>query len=209
MARVLLINGSPNEKRCTYTALSQVVRGLEESGIETEIAWLGKEPVKPCIGCGACDESRRCAFGAHDGINALIENASEADGLVVGSPVFYAGINGSLKSTLDRIFFAAGSTFALKPGGAVVSARRAGTTTALEQLNKYFIISQMLLVGSLYWPMVHGQAVEQVIQDEEGMQVAYQLGANIAWTIKSLEAGRAAGIEPKQPTHRARTNFIR
>jgi multimeric flavodoxin WrbA len=207
--KVLIINGSPNEKRCTYTALEQVIAGLADGGVESELVWLGKSPVKPCIGCGACDTTQRCAFGAQDGINDLIEKGIAADGLVIGSPVFYAGINGSLKSTLDRMFFAAGSTFAHKPGGAVVSARRAGTTSALEQLNKYFIISQMLLVGSLYWPMVHGQATEQVIQDEEGMQTAWQLGANIAWLLKSLEAGRAAGILPVIPKERAWTNFIR
>jgi multimeric flavodoxin WrbA len=206
---VLIINGSPNKERCTYTALEQVVAGLESGGMASELIWLGKDPVKPCIGCGACGKTQRCAFGAKDGINDLIEKAIAADGLVIGSPVFYAGINGSLKSTLDRLFFAASSTFAHKPGGAVVSARRAGTTAALEQLNKYFIISQMLLVGSLYWPMVHGQSAEQVVQDEEGMQVAFQLGANIAWLLNSLEAGRAAGLTPPVPEKRAWTNFIR
>jgi multimeric flavodoxin WrbA len=206
---VLIINGSPNERRCTYTALAQAASGLADAGVSSEIVWLRKEPVRPCIGCGACNTTRRCAFGANDGINDLIEKGVAADGLIVGSPVFYAGINGSLKSTLDRMFFAAGSTFAFKPGGALVSARRAGTTAALEQLNKYFLISQMLLVGSLYWPMVHGQSVEQVVQDEEGMQVAYQLGANLAWVLKSIEAGRAAGIKPSIPEKRAWTNFIR
>jgi multimeric flavodoxin WrbA len=206
---ILIINGSPNEKRCTYTALERVAEGLADGGVTSEFIWLGKNPVKPCIGCGSCENTRRCVFGTGDGINDLIEKAIFADGLVIGSPVFYAGINGSLKSTLDRMFFAAGSTFARKPGGAIVSARRAGATAALEQLNKYFIISQMLLVGSLYWPMVHGQSVEQVVQDKEGMQVAYQLGANMAWLLKSLEAGRAAGITPFIPETRAWTNFIR
>jgi multimeric flavodoxin WrbA len=210
--KVLIINGSPNEKRCTYTALAEAARGLADGGVQAEFAWVGKDAVKPCIGCGSCfaTKSMRCAFGADDGINALIEKAIAADGLIVGSPVFYAGINGSLKSVLDRVFFAAGSSFAFKPGGAVVSARRAGTTAALEQLNKYFLISQMLLVGSLYWPMVHGQAAEEVAQDAEGVQVAYQLGVNIAWALKSLEAAKAAGVTaPPPPANRARTNFIR
>jgi multimeric flavodoxin WrbA len=207
--KVLLINGSPNERRCTYTALEQVIEGLADGGVESELVWLGRSPVKPCIGCGACAKTQRCVFGAEDGINDLIEKAIDADGLIVGSPVFYAGINGSLKSVLDRLFFSAGSTFAHKPGGAVVSARRAGTTSALEQLNKYFLISQMLLVGSLYWPMVHGQSADQVVQDVEGMQVARQLGANTAWLLKSLEAGRAAGITPTTLENRAWTNFIR
>ncbi|MDR2587648.1 MAG: flavodoxin family protein [Coriobacteriales bacterium] len=205
---VLLLNGSPNEKRCTYTALSQVAAGLEENGVGAHIHWLGAEPVKPCIGCGACGRTGRCAFGATDGVNALIEKAQATDGLVLGSPVFFAGINGSLKSTLDRLFFAASSRLAFKPGACIVSARRAGTTAALEQLNKYINYAQMPQVGSFYWPMVHGQAVEHVLQDEEGMQIAYQLGANMAWLLKCLEAGAAAGIRPTQPDKRARTNFI-
>ncbi|MDR3315953.1 MAG: flavodoxin family protein, partial [Coriobacteriales bacterium] len=205
--KVLLLNGSPNEKRCTYTALEQVARGLADGGVESEIVWLGKEPVKPCIGCGACQKTQRCAFGEKDGINALIEQAQAADGLVLGSPVFYAGINGSLKSTLDRLFFAASSSFAFKPGACVVSARRAGTTAALEQLHKYICIAQMPLVNSFYWPMVHGQAADQVLQDEEGCQTVYQLGANMAWLLKSIEAGKQAGITPTQPDARARTNF--
>jgi multimeric flavodoxin WrbA len=208
MMEVLLLNGSPNEKRCTYTALRQVARGLEDNGIGAHIHWLGANPVKPCIGCGACRKTGRCAFGATDGVNALIEKVRESDGLVLGSPVFFAGVNGSLKSTLDRLFFAAASSFAFKPGACVVSARRAGTTAALEQLNKYIAYAQMPLVGSFYWPMVHGQSAEQVLQDEEGVQVAYQLGANMAWLLRCLEAGAAAGIRPTQPEARARTNFI-
>jgi multimeric flavodoxin WrbA len=165
--------------------------------------------LKPCIGCGACGKTGRCAFGATDGVNALIEEARAADGLVLGSPVYFAGINGSLKSALDRLFFAASADLAFKPGACIVSARRAGTTAALEQLNKYISYAQMPLVGSFYWPMVHGQAAEEVARDEEGMQVAYQLGANMAWLLRCLEVGAAAGILPTQPKTRARTNFVR
>ena len=207
--KVLLLNGSPNEKRCTYAALSQVAQGLKEGGVDAEIAWLGREPVRPCSGCCACIKTGSCIFGADDGINALIEKAVAADGFIVGSPVFFAGINGSLKSALDRMFFAAGGTFAYKPGGAIVSARRAGTTAALDQLNKYFLISQMLLVGSFYWTMVHGMTAEEVYVDEEGVQVACQLGANVAWTLKTIEAGKAAGVTPPALPVRVRTNFIR
>ena len=207
--KVLLLNGSPNEKRCTYTALFQVAQGLKEGGIDTEIVWPGSEPIRPCAGCCACIKTGRCAFGANDGVNALIEKAIAADGLIIGSPVFFAGINGSLKSVLDRLFFAAGGTFAYKPGGAVVSARRAGTTAALDQLNKYFLISQMLLVGSFYWPMVHGMTAEDVCADEEGVQVAGRLGANVAWTLRSIEAGKAAGLVPPALPVRVRTNFVR
>ena len=207
--KVLLLNGSPNEKRCTYTALFQVAQGLKEGGVDTEIEWVGSESIRPCVGCCACIKTGRCAFGVNDGVNALIEKAMAADGLVIGSPVFFSGINGSLKSVLDRMFFAAGGTFAYKPGGAIVSARRAGTTAALDQLNKYFLISQMLLVGSFYWPMVHGMTAEDVHMDEEGVQVAGRLGANVAWTLRSIEAGKVAGVlQPALPT-RVRTNFIR
>ncbi|MDR1713317.1 MAG: flavodoxin family protein [Coriobacteriales bacterium] len=207
--KALLINGSPNERRCTFTALEQVAKGLEENGVEAEIRWLGREAVRPCLGCGACGETQRCVFGDEDGVNDLIDSIAAADALVIGSPVYYAGINGSLKAALDRAFFAAGSRFAFKPGGTVVSARRAGTTAALEQLNKYFTISQMPIVGSLYWPMVHGTSADEVLQDAEGVLVAYQLGANTAWLLKCIAAGREAGFEPTQPEQRARTNFIR
>ncbi|MDR1421513.1 MAG: flavodoxin family protein [Coriobacteriales bacterium] len=209
MMKVLLINGSPNKERCTYTALASVARGLTEHGIGTEMHWIGTEPIKPCVSCHACDSTQKCAFGETDGVNELIEKAAQADGIVIGSPVFYAGVNGSLKALLDRVFYAAGSRFAFKPGAAVVSARRAGTTAALEILNKYFLISQMPLVSSLYWPMVHGNTVEEVLQDREGMQVAHQLGANMAWLLKAIAAGRATGVTPSTPDSRERTNFIR
>lgn len=205
---VLIINGSPNEKRCTFTALSKVEEGLVHFDIESELIWLGKDPVKPCIGCGACNKTQRCAFGKDDGINALIEKLITSDALVVGSPVHYAGITGSLKSTLDRVFFAAGSLYAFKPGAAIVSARRAGTTAALEQINKYFLISQMPLTASYYWPMVHGQNAEEVLQDEEGCAVAWQLGANLGWLISCIKAGEAVGTVPFIPEKRVWTNFI-
>lgn len=207
--KTLLINGSPNAKRCTFTALSKVSEGLAKFTVDTEIVSLGEDPVKPCIGCGACSKTQRCAFGDDDGVNELIEKIIDADALVLGSPVFYAGINGSLKSVLDRVFFAAGSQYAYKPGGAVVNARRAGTTAALDQLNKYFLISQMPLVSSFYWPMTHGQSVEQMLQDEEGCQTAWQLGANIGWLLQCIEAGSKVGALPVQLEDRSWTNFIR
>jgi len=205
---VLIINGSTHEKGSTYTALSEVARGLNESGIDTEIVWIGKDAVRPCVACGSCRQNQRCAFG-EDGINALIDKLVAAEGLVIGSPVYFAGINGALKSTLDRVFFAGSGLYALKPAGCIVSARRAGTTSALEQVQKYPNHAQMLLVGSFYWPMVHGQSPDQVAQDEEGLQIAWQLGANLAWTIKCIAAGTAAGITPLRITERKRTNFIR
>jgi multimeric flavodoxin WrbA len=179
------------------------------NGVEPEIYWIGDDAIKPCVACHACFQTRRCAFGEHDGTNELIEKIAAADGVIIGSPVFNAGVNGSLKALLDRVFFAGGSRFAFKPGAAIVSARRAGTTAALEILNKYFLIAQMPIVSSFYWPMVHGNTAEEVLQDREGIQVAYQLGANAAWLLKSIAAGKAAGVAPSIPELRERTNFIR
>ncbi len=209
MTKALLINGSPQQKKSTFTALEQVARGLEDNGVSTEIVWLGNQPVKPCVACGACNATQRCAFGEEDGVNALIEAVQAADALVIGSPVHFAGMNGSLKSALDRMFFAAASSFACKPAGVVVVARRAGTTAALDQILKYPLYAQMPVVSSFYWTMLHGQNGEQVLKDEEGVQCAYQLGANMAWLLASIAAGREAGIAPTKLENRAWTNFIR
>jgi len=206
---VLLINGSTRERNCTYTALAEVARGIEEGGVETEIVWIGREAIRPCIACGGCRGRQRFAFGDDDGVNAIIEKLIAADGLVIGSPVYYAGMNGSLKCLLDRVFFAASAAYALKPAACIVSARRAGTTSALEQLQKFPNNCQMLLVGSFYWPMVHGGTPHDVVQDKEGMQIAWKLGANIAWLVKCLELGASAGLSPLQAEARERTNFIR
>lgn len=207
--KALLLNGSPQKSKSTYTALQQVARGLTDNDVESEIVWLGASPIKPCVACGGCGETRRCKFGDEDGVNALIEAIQVADALVIGSPVHFAGMNGSLKAALDRIYFAAASTFAFKPAGAVVCARRGGTTAALDQILKYPLYAQMPVVSSFYWTMVHGRTGEEILQDEEGVHCAYQLGANMAWLLKSIEAGREAGIAPKPIENRAWTNFIR
>jgi multimeric flavodoxin WrbA len=207
---VLLINGSTHQAGSTHTALQEVARGLNDSGIETETFWIGRSPIAPCVACGGCrNPSQRCAFGNQDGVNTVIDRLIDSDGLVIGSPVYFAGINGSLKCLLDRVFFAASANYALKPAACIVSARRAGTTSALEQVQKYPNIAQMLLVGSFYWPMVHGQNPDEVREDIEGMQIAWQLGANMAWLIKSLAAGKEAGITALRIQERARTSFIR
>ena len=205
---VLMINGSPHKAGCTYTALAEVARGLADSGVESEIRWIGNKEVRPCIACRQCS-GRHCHYGDEDGINELIDALTAADGLVIGSPVFFAGLNGALKCLLDRVFFAGSAGFALKPAACIVSARRAGTTSALEQLQKYPLISQMPVVSSFYWPMVHGNSPDEVRQDAEGMAIAWQLGANMAWMIKCIAAGQEAGIAATQIKERARTNFIR
>ena len=207
---VLLINGSPNEKRCTYTALAEVAGALQAEGVDTEIAWIGRDPVRGCLGCGGCAKqgNGRCIFG-DDVVNGLIEKMEHADGLVVGTPVYYAGANGALLAVLDRMFYAGSAAMAFKPAAGVASARRAGTTPSIDQINKYFQISCMPVVSSSYWPMVHGQSTDEVRQDGEGLHTMRTLGRNMAWMLKSLDAARAAGIEPPAMEPKIRTNFIR
>ena len=205
--KVLLINGSPNEKGCTYTALSEVAATLNENGVETEIASIGKRPIRGCIGCGGCTGKRRCVFG-DDIVNSMIEKMEQADGLIIGSPVYFASPNGNLMSMLDRFFYA-GGCFAHKPAAAVASARRAGTTVTLDDLNKYFGIRQMPVVSSTYWNMVHGSKPEDVKKDEEGLQTMRNLGKNMAWLLKCIATGKENGVEPPMSENTNRTNFIR
>lgn len=207
--KVLMLNGSPHEKGCTYTALTEAAGELNQEGIETEILHIGGSSVRGCMGCGGCSKLGRCVFD-DDGVNEAVEKMKEADGLIIGSPVHYAGASGAITSFLDRFFYS-GSRYAVhKPGAAVVSARRAGTTAALDQLNKYFMISQMPVVSSQYWNMVHGTYPEDVRQDEEGLQIMRVLGRNMAWMLKCIQAGKAAGIgTPEAEEVKKRTNFIR
>ncbi|AKL98347.1 flavodoxin family protein [Endomicrobium proavitum] len=206
--KVLLINGSPNEKGCTQTALSEVAKTINDGGIETEFYHIGKEPMQGCIACRKCAQLGKCVF--NDGVNEIISKAKNFDGLVLGSPVYYASANGSLLAFLDRLFFAGGGYFAFKPAAAVVSARRAGTTCALDRLNKYFTISQMPIASSQYWNMVHGNNPDEVKQDLEGLQTMRTLGKNLAWLIKSIDAAKKAGVPfPEAEEFRQRTNFIR
>ena len=204
---VLLINGSPHEKGCTDTALREVAGELERSGVRTRIFWIGRGPVRGCIGCGGCAGKGRCVFD-DDPVNEALALAQYADGFVFGSPVHYAAAGGAMTAFLDRFFYA-GRGFALKPGAAVVSCRRAGTTAALDQLNKYFTISQMPVVSSQYWNMVHGNTPDEVRADLEGMQIMRTLGRNMAWLLRCIEAGRAAGVPAPEQEARVRTNFIR
>lgn len=205
--KVLLINGSPHRNGCTYTALSEVASELNKENIETEIVQIGVEAIRGCIACGKCKENHKCVF--NDEVNEVIEKMKSCDGLIVGSPVYYAAANGSLVSFLNRLFYSAGRTFSNKPGAAIVSARRAGTTAALDELNKFFTISNMPLVPSKYWNMVHGFTPDDVRKDEEGMQTMRQLGRNMAWLLKCIEAGKNAGVELPAREKPLITNFIR
>jgi len=206
---VILLNGSPREKGCTYTALSEVAAQLKKNGIETEIVHVNKGPVLGCTACGACYKLGKCAYGDEDGVNECVEKIKAADGLVLGSPVHYASAAGAFVAFLDRVFYSKGNAFEGKLGAAVVSCRRGGATAAFDQLNKYFTISSMPIVASKYWNMVHGNKPEEVRQDLEGMQTMRVLGDNMAWLLKCIEAGRAAGIELPEREKNVRTNFIR
>ena len=206
--KVLLLNGSPHPHGCTFTALSEVAKTLEENGVEAEILQIGAKPVRGCIACGGCAGKGRSAVGA-DSVNTLIEKMEQADGFIVGSPVYYASANGAVECILDRAFYAGGKAFVHKPAAAVASARRAGTTATLDELTKYFTISQMPVVSSTYWPMVHGNKPEDVAKDEEGLQVMRNLGRNMAWLLKCIEAGKQAGVQVPEAERQYRTNFIR
>ena len=210
--KVLLVNGSPNKNGCTYTALTEVEKTLNDSGIETEIFWIKTKAITGCIACMKCGEKGECTFD-NDVVNEFVKKAYDADAFVFGSPVYYAGANGSMVSFLDRAFYsnshgANGEAFKHKPGAVVCSARRAGTTSTYDQLIKYLGISQMPIVSSYYWNMVNGNTPEEVMQDEEGLSTMRQLGNNMAYLLKCIEAGKKEGVtleeEPK-----ARTNFIR
>jgi len=205
--KVLLVNGSPNEKGCTFTALDEVARTLNAEGIDTEILWLGVEPLSACTACGACEETGVCFMD--DIVNRVIAMQDELEGLIVGSPVHYAGATGQLTNFLNRLFFAGGSGLDSKFAAAVVSCRRGGASAAFGQLNKYFLMNNMPVVPSQYWNMVHGHTPDQVRQDKEGLQTMRTLARNMAWLIRIKRAGLAAGIplpvrEPWTPT-----NFIR
>lgn len=205
--KVLLINGSPHEHGCTRAALDEVARTLSDCGVETELINIGTGAVAGCIACGGCTRTGRCVVD--DGVNAAIEALAAADGLIVGSPVHYASPAGALLAFLDRMFFAGADRFAHKPAAAFTSARRAGTTASLDVINKYFTISQMPVVSSTYWNMVHGGRAEDVAEDAEGLQTARNLARNMAWLLRCIEAGRKAGIEPPEAELKNRTNFIR
>lgn len=206
--KTLLVNGSPRKNGCTFTALSEIAGVLEKNGIESEIFQIGNAPVYGCAACNACRTSRKCIVN-DDCANELAEKMLIADAIVIGSPVYYAGPNGALCALLDRAFYSTGGgRYAHKPAAAVVSCRRGGSTAAFDRLNKYFTINNMLVVGSSYWNMVHGNTPEEVRQDLEGLQVMRRLGENMAFLMKTLEAGKTT-IHPNNPEPSIATNFIR
>ena len=206
--KVLLVNGSPHEEGCTWTALKEVAGALEKNGVQTEIIWLGVGEIAGCIGCGACAREGGGCF-RRDVVNEFVEKAASADGFVFGSPVHYAAASGALTAFMDRDFYSGGGNMAGKPAAAVVSCRRGGASAAFDQINKYFTINCMPVISSQYWNQVHGNSPEQVRQDEEGMQTMRTLGNNMAWILKCIEAGREKGICFPEREPVVRTNYIR
>ena len=184
--KVLLVNGSPHKEGCTYMALSEVSDTLIKEGIECEIFWIGNKPIGGCISCLKCRENGVCVFD--DAVNQFRGKAYEADGFIFGSPVHYAAASSNMSAFMDRLFYSElggneNKAFYMKPAAAVISARRAGTSAAFDQINKYFTIQEMPIVSSRYWNMVHGTNPEQVLQDEEGLQTMRVLGRNMAYRI--------------------------
>lgn len=205
--RVILINGSPHEKGCTYTALCEAKKVFEENGIEAEIFWVGNKPIIGCIGCGACGKLGKCAF--EDTVNTFTELAAAADGFIFGTPVHYAAGSGAITSFMDRAFYSGKAKLVGKPAAAVVSCRRGGASAAFDQINKYFTISAMPIVSSNYWNQVHGSSPEQTLADEEGIQTVQLLARNMSWLLKCIELGKQNGVPfPEQPA-KVYTNFIR
>lgn len=210
--KVLLVNGSPHKNGCTYTALCEAAKILNDEGIETEIFWIQNKPVGGCIACKSCVKTGKCIFD--DVVNECREKAMEADGFIFGTPVHYASATGNMTAFMDRLFYSdfcgnSGKSFMFKPAATVVSARRAGTTATFDQINKYYSISQMPVMPSRYWNMVHGTNAEEVKQDLEGMQSMRFLARNMAYYLKCIDAGKKAGINLPEHESVTFTNFIR
>jgi len=205
--KVLLINGSPNARGCTYTALSEIVKTLDKHAIDSEIYHIGTKPIAGCIACGKCKSGAPCIFD--DGLNEIAARLDEFDALIVGAPIYYAGPSGQSTAFLDRLFYSTAGKLTGKPGAAIVSCRRGGASAGFDRLLKYFSINSMPIVTSQYWNQVHGNTPEEVIRDEEGMQTMRTLGENMAWLLKCIEAGKKAGVAEPAKEPRLRTNFIR
>lgn len=204
--KVILINGSPNAKGCTYTALEEVSKTLKSEGIETEIIHVGHKDIRGCIGCRQCKTKGKCVF--NDIVNDIAPKFKECDGIVIDSPVYFASANGTLVSFIDRLFYSMTADKTMKVGAAVVSCRRGGNSATFDELNKYFTISQMPIASSQYWNMVHGNSPEEVQQDLEGLQTMRTLGKNMAFLIKSIQLGKKEFGLPEKEEHKF-TNFIR
>ena len=186
--KVLLLNGSPHARGCTARALEEVARTLEAEGVETELIHIGKDDVRGCVSCNSCAKTRKCIFD--DGVNEVAAKFKEADGLIIGSPVYYGSPNGTAIAFMDRLFYSSGFNKTMKVGAAVVSCRRGGNTASFDVLNKYFTITGMPVVSSTYWNMVHGFTAEDVEKDLEGLQTMRNLAHNTAFLVKAIADGK-------------------
>ena len=203
--KVLLLNGSPHASGSTFTALNEMIKIFEAEGIETELMQLGLTPIRPCIDCGACAKLGRCAFD--DAVNAVSSKLEAADGLVVGSPVYYASANANMLALLQRVFFSSSFDKRMKVGAAVCSARRGGLTATFDELNRFFTISGMPIASGQYWNGIHGNNASEAAQDLEGMQMMRTVAHNMVFLMKSIALGKEAfGLPEKEP--HAWTNFI-
>ena len=209
--KVLLVNGSPHKNGCTNAALGIVAEALQKEGIETEIFWIGNKPMASCLGCATCMKKLQCVFD--DAVNRFAEVAKTADGFVFGSPVHYAGIAGAMNGFLDRAFMSdelsGRHSLLRKPGAVVTTSRRAGATATLDQMQKWLSYSEMPIVSSRYWNEIHGNTPEEIQQDTEGIQILSILGRNMAWILKSIEAGRQTGVPQPETEQKIFTNFNR
>ena len=202
--KVLLINGSPKKDGNTFTALSEVAKEIEKAGVETEFFHIGKDAVHGCIGCGTCYKTKECVF-KDDALPALLEKVETADGIVIGSPTYFAGPNGALCALLDRAFYSAADKFRYKPGAAIAVCRRGGSSATLDRLNKYITYTEMPLVTSQYWNLVFGATPGQALEDAEGLQTMRTLGKNMAEMVKKVNHTNWPKLDEKH----AWTNFIR
>lgn len=210
--KVLLVNGSPHKSGCTNRALEEVAATLQKEGIETEMFWIGNKPIGGCIACKRCVQTGKCVFD--DVVNTCREKAYKADGFVFGTPVHYGAASGNMTAFMDRLFYSElggnqNKAFYLKPAAAVISARRAGTSAAFDQMNKYFTIQEMPVASSRYWNMVHGAVPEQVEEDLEGLYTMRVLGRNMAYLLKCQEAAKKAGVALPEREPAIFTNFVR
>lgn len=209
--KVLLVNGSPHKDGCTNRALEEIKKTLKEENITSEIFWIGVKPISGCIACGNCTKVGKCII--EDKVNEFVTYAKDFDGFIFGSPVHYASMCGNMKSFMDRIFYSSfcgknKETFRYKPAAAIISARRAGTTSTFDDMNKYFGITEMPIITSRYWNMVHGSTKEDVEHDEEGLQTMRILARNMAFYLKCIEKGKEANIPLPKKEKKILTNFI-
>ena len=203
--KVLLINGSPHKKGNTYIALLEVATALEKEGVATEIVSIGTKAIQGCIACNKCQETGVCVFN-DEPYRTIREKLQQADGVIIGSPVYFAGPNGILCALLDRLFYSCRSVLLYKPAASVAICRRGGASATFDRLNKYFTITNMPVVSSQYWNSVHGRRPGEAVQDLEGLQIMRTLGRNMAWLLKNIHQN---GLQVPEPEQTIRTDFIR